>query len=233
MKNRIFAGVAVLALVPTAALAQWSDDFESYGDGELLYHVGGWSGFFDEMNVAARATSAEAHRGNRSILIGPGTDAVHPFSGEFTSGRWTLSAWMFMARTDHLDDTYFIVHNEFNFNGPFRWTIEMQFDVSTGTVLDDFRPETPIPIAYDRWARIQINFDLDNDVQTTWYDGQFLSTGTVRLEPSFPLAIANVNLFSAGATSYYDDIRIVPAPGALTLLGLGAFGLVGRRRRRR
>ncbi|MCL4195976.1 MAG: hypothetical protein KJZ69_00670 [Phycisphaerales bacterium] len=232
MKKQSLAVAAALALVPPAALAQWSEDFESYGDGQLLYHVGGWTGFFDDPAVAARASGERAHSGNRSILIGPGTDAVHPFSGEFTSGRWTLSAWMLMARNDHVEDTYFIVHNEFNLVGPFRWTIEMQFDVSTGTVLDDFRPETPIPIAYDRWARIRIDFDLDNDVQTTWYDGQLLSTGTIRLDPSFPLAIANVNLFSAGATSWYDDIRIVPAPGAPALLGLGALALIGVRRHR-
>ncbi len=232
MKNTLLAGALVLVLAPSNALAQWSDDFESYGDGELLYHVGGWSGFFDEMNVAGRATSAQAHSGNRSILISRYTDAVHPFVPNYTSGQWTLSAWMLMFREDHVDDTYFIVHNEFEFPGPFRWTIEMQFDVSTGTVLDDFRPETPIPIAYDRWAQIRIDFDLDNDVQTTWYDGQFLSTGTVRLDPTFPLAIANIDLYSDGATSYYDDIRIIPAPGALALLGLGGIGFAGYRRRR-
>lgn len=232
MNAAALAGIAALATAAGSASAQWAEDFESYGDGQLLYHVGGWSGFFDEMTVAGRATSAQARSGNRSILVGPGTDAVHPFIPNYTSGQWTLSAWMYMAREDHVEDTYFIVHNEFEFPGPFRWTIEMQFDYSTGTVLDDFRPETPIPIAYDRWARIRIDFDLDNDVQTTWYDGQFLSTGTVRLDPSFPLAIANVNLFSAGATSYYDDFRIIPAPGGAALMSLGALAIAGRRRRR-
>lgn len=234
IKRTLTCGLLALALTPAVACAQWTDDFESYADNELLYHVGGWSGgLFDDPRVAARATNARTHRGDRSILIGPGTDAAHPFAGEYTSGRWTLSAWMFMARDEHFDDTYFIVHNEFEFGGPFRWTIQMQFDATTGTVLDDFRPDTPIAIAYDRWAQIRIDFDLDNDVQTSWYDGQFLSTGTIRTDPSFPLAIADLNLFSAGAISYYDDIRLVPAPGGLLALGLGGLSMFGGRPRRR
>lgn len=232
MKKPIVAAIAALAIAPAAALAQWSDGFESYSDGQQLYNVGGWTGWDDTQSASGTATSAQAHSGDLSILIGPTADAIHPFSGEFTSGQWTLSAWMFMYRNDHIADTYFIVNNEYNHGGPWVWTIEMQFDVSTGTVLDDFRNETPIAIAYDRWAEIRIDFDLDNDTQSTWYDGQLLSTGTMTRNANDPLVIANIDLFSTGATCYYDDFNIIPAPGALALLGLGGIGFAGRRRRR-
>ena len=55
----------------------------------------------------------------------------------------------------------------------------MQFDVTNGRVRDDFRPEDVVLIEYDRWVEIRIVFDLDNDTQTTFYDGIFLSTGTM------------------------------------------------------
>lgn len=234
MKKAILIGIAAVAFSPALALAQWSDGFESYGDGQLLYNVGGWTGWDDSSGAAGTATSARAHSGNQSISAGASADAIHPFSGEYTSGQWTLSAWMFLGRDDHSADTYFIVNNEYNHGGPYSWTIQMQFDVTTQTVIDDyaaFRVGSPLDIAYDRWAEIRIDFDLDNDTQTTWYDGQQLSTGIMAYAGG-PLAIANIDLYSTGATAYYDDFNIVPAPSALALLGLGGIGFAGRRRRR-
>lgn len=231
MNKAILIGIAAIAMAPATALAQWSDGFESYGDGQLLYNVGGWTGWDNSSGAAGTATSAQAYTGSRSIVAGPSADAIHPFSAEFTSGQWTLSAWMFLSRNDHIADTYFIVNNEYNHGGPYSWTIEMQFDTSTQRVLDDFRTENAVSIAYDRWAEIRIDFDLDNDLQSTWYDGQLLSTGILAYAGG-PLEIANIDLFSTGATCYYDDFNIVPAPSALALLGLGGIGFAGRRRRR-
>lgn len=230
MKKAILVGIAALVIAPATAMAQWSDDFESYGDGELLFNVGGWTGWDNSMGASGTATSEQAHTGNRSVRIDGGADAVHPFSG-YTSGQWTLSAWMLMFRNDHTSDTYFIVNNEYAHGGPYQWAIEMQFDVSTGTVLDDFRSETPIAIAYDRWAEIRIEIDLDGDTQSTYYDGQLLSTGTWATRGG-AVAIANIDLFTLGARSFYDDFNIIPAPGALAMLGLGGIGFASRRRRR-
>jgi len=232
MKKAILIGIAAIAMAPAMALAQWSDGFEAYGDGQLLHNVGGWTGWDDLMGASGTATSAQAHSGNQSILAGPSADAIHPFSGEFTSGQWSLSAWMLMFRNDHVADTFFIVNNEYSHGGPYTWTIELQFDTATQRVLDDFRTENAVNIAYDRWAEIRIDFDLDTDAQSTWYDGQLVSTGTMTRDPSDPRVIANIDLFSTGATSYYDDFNIVPAPSALALLGLGGIGFAGRRRRR-
>ena len=229
MRRSLMVSMVAIAGFASASSAQYFDGFEAYASGTLLDNVGGWAGWDNSPAAAGTATNAFAHTGENSIIIGPGADAVHPFTG-FTSGQWTMTAWMLLFRNDHTSDTFFIVNNEYNHGGPYVWTIEMQFDVTTGTVLDDFRPETPIPIAYDRWAEIRIDFDLTNDTQTTFYDGQLLSTGTMTRAAGNPLVIANIDLFTLGATSYYDDISIIPAPGAMGLLAVSA-GLFLRRRR--
>ncbi len=212
-------------------MAQWSDGFESYASGTLLDNVGGWAGWGNSPAAAGTATNAQAHSGENSIIITGGADAVHPFAGEFTSGQVSLTAWMLLFRNDHTTDTFFIVMNEYTHAGNWTWTIEMQFDTATGNVLDDFRPETNvIPIAYDRWAEIRIDFDLDADTQTTFYDGIELSTGTLTRSAGDPLEIANIDLFTMGATSYYDDLSVVPEPSSCLLVLIGVGALLRRRR---
>ena len=230
MKKAILVGIAAVAIAPAAALAQWSDGFESYGDGQQLFNVGGWTGWDNAQSATGIATIARAHSGLQSILVGPEGDAVHPFSG-YTAGQWTLSAWMYLGSDQHVSDTFFIVNNIYNHGGPYQWAVELQFDISTGNVLDDFRTETPVAIAYDRWAEIRIDIDLDANTQSTSYDGSLLSTGVWNVRGG-DIAIANIDLFTNGSSVFYDDISIVPAPSALALLGLGGIGFAGRRRRR-
>ncbi len=225
----ILVSMIAVAGLASAASAQWSDGFEPYPLGPL--NAGGWDGWDGLPGARGVVTNAFSHLGDQSILISGGADAVHPFAGLFTSGQWTLTAWMLMFQNDHTADTFFIVNNEYNHGGPYTWTIEMQFDVTTGMVLDDFRSHTPIPIAYDQWAEIRIEFDLTTDAQTTYYNGAMLSTGTMTRVAGDPLVIANIDLFTLGATSYYDDFNIVPAPGAMGLLALGAGAFMRRRRR--
>ena len=53
MKRVIAAlGVAALIWMPTAALAQWSDNFDSYDAGTKMDGVGGWAGWDDDGTAA-------------------------------------------------------------------------------------------------------------------------------------------------------------------------------------
>lgn len=229
MRRSLMVSMVAVAGFASASSAQYFDGFESYANGQLLSNVGGWFGWDNSPAAAGTASPNFAHTGERSIRI-TGTDAVHPFSG-FTSGQWTLTAWQYIALNDFTADTYFIVNNRYNHGGPYTWTIEMQFDITTRNVLDDFRPETnTIPIVFDQWSEIRIEFDLTNNTQTTFYNGVELSTGTMTRSAGDPLVIANIDLFSTGGTAYYDDISIIPAPGAMGLLAVSA-GLFLRRRR--
>lgn len=220
------AGVAV-AMACSGAQAQWSENFDSYPDGTVLDGVGGWFGWDGSPAAAGVVTSKQSRSGPHSIAISGGADAVHPLSG-YTSGQWTLTAWNYQGRADLTADTYFIVNNDYTHGGPYEWTIELQFDVSTGTIIDDFRGGSA-PIAFDQWAEIRFEIDLDADTVDTYYNGSLLSSGQYAIRGG-PAAIANIDLFTTGATSFYDDISLVPAPGSALLLALGA-GFATRRRR--
>ena len=222
MKKGTFVAMIAVAGMTSAVSAQFDlrvaaqplsetsevflDGFERYPLGAL--NAGGWDGSAGARGVV---TDAFSFTGTKSIEISGGADAVHPFAG-IRSGVHTVTAQMLLFANDHTTDTFFIVNNEYNHGGPYTWTIEIQFDAATGTVLDDFRPHTPILIAYDRWAEIRIVFDLDNDVQTTFYDGTMLSTGTMTREAGDPLEIANIDLFTLGARCFYDDITVEAGP---------------------
>lgn len=227
-RTALLLSVAALAFAPAAAMAQFSDGFEAYSDQQLLDNVGGWFGWDDDSNFAGVATTAQAHSGKMSVEIA-GADAVHPFSG-FTSGQWTLTAWQYIGEGDHTADTFFIINNIYNHGGPYQWTAEMQFDVDTKKVLDDFRDESnDIDIAFDRWVELRFEIDLDADTMDSYYDGTLLSSGQYAIRGDDP-EIANIDLFSTGGTAYYDDISITPEPTSCLLLLLGSA--VMRRRRR-
>jgi len=227
-------GVAVLG---SQALAQdWSDGFEAYSNGQVLFGVGGWSGWDGSQGVAGSATTARAHEGTKSVLIEPNDDAIHPFTG-LTTGSGTMTAWMYLAQGDHVADTYYICQNEYADFGPYQWIIEVQFDVTLGVVLDDFRDETNnINIAYDQWAEITFDIDIDNDTLTTHYNGVELSTGQLFIRGGVA-EFKNIDLYSTGATNYFDHLSVLglgsggggfditltgPCPGQKTLAWTGA-----------
>ena len=84
MRKSILVSVIALAGLASAASAQFFDGFEAYPDSPLF--AGGWDGWDGSPGARGVVTSAFAYAGEKSIMISGGADAVHPFSGEFTSG---------------------------------------------------------------------------------------------------------------------------------------------------
>lgn len=131
--------------------------------------------------------------------------------------------------------TYFIMNNVYNHNGPYEWAIEMHMDPMTGMVneqIHDPNGTMATPLIYNTWVEIRVDFDLDFDFFHAYYNNVLIATGswTTSLYPT--LAFANVDLYAPhNEPVYYDDFNLVPAPGALAILGMAA--LFGVRRRRR
>lgn len=138
-------------------------------------------------------------------------------------GTWQYRAWNYCPSTfpTGTSSHYFIVNDVLNnsSSGPSRWILQVQFNHVAGTVRDDMRA-TPgaTPIIYNAWVEIVATFDLDNQCASVTYNGHNIGNG-----PLFPTGwttpgtpqVANLDLFTVGATSYWDDItltRIIDGP---------------------
>ena len=234
MRRAIFVlgAVAAITCLPTLAMAQWADDFDSYPLGPA--NAGGWAGWGGSAASEGVITDAVSLSPRNSIQVGGSPtgagndDAVHPFAG-YTSGQWTITAHQYIP--DALaSTTYFIVNNQYSHPGPFVWSVEISANPG-GDYLDDFRPESNvIPVVLDQWVEFRMEIDLDADTMDTYVGGVLLSTGTYTRNPGDPLEIANIDLFTTGnQTAHYDDLSLVPEPASCLLLAAGAVLALRRR----
>jgi hypothetical protein len=217
-KCSIFAGAAALFVLAGGASAQWSDNFDSYSDGQLLDGVGGWAGW-DGIGIdAPYASSAQSRSAPLSGAVGNGySDGVHPYSG-YTSGAWVYTAYQYIpSGLDGL--TYFILNNEYNHGGPYDWAVEMHMDPATGMVTEEIQNlygngTAEVPIVYDQWVEIRVDFDLDNNTMETFYNGQLVSAGTWNIRQGGLLELQSVDLYAPhSATVYFDDMSLEAAGG--------------------
>ena len=227
----LLGAVVVLACLPAAAVADWEDDFDSYADEELLYHVGGWTGWDDNADYAGVVSSAYARSAPHSIEIAGDTDAIQSFTG-VDSGQWTFTSWMYTP-SDLTSLTSFIVQNLYSHGGDKQWAVEIHFDPDTDLAWDIYRdPEAAhgLPIVYDEWVELRLEMDFDADYVEMYYGGDLLDSGLWAIRGG-PVEFANLDLYAFLVASpvYWDDLSLVPEPAAIVLLALLAG--VGLRRR--
>lgn len=220
--------IAAAGLLPAVAMAQWSDNFDAYTPGSILGQ-GGWKGW-DGVPSAAGVVSADVARSLRlSQKINNTSDSVHEYTG-VAAGPWTYTAWQYIPGA-FTGTTYFILNNMYTDGGPYDWSVQLSFDGATGFVLDDLRTSAPLPFVRDAWAEIRVEFDLTANTIAQYYNGNLIASGTWTTGTSSLLNLAAVDLYGGTGTNvYYDDMRLIPAPGGAALLGLA--GLVAARRRR-
>jgi hypothetical protein len=197
--------------------AGWSDNFDTYENGTLLYHVGGWTGWDDNPAAAGTVSNVQAYSGPHSIAVNDTADAVHPFAG-IEGGQWIFTAWQYLP-SDLSGMTYFILNSYYQHGGPYYWTVELHFDPATDQVYDALRDggaAHPLPIVYDQWVEIRCEIDLSGGLGWVdqYYNGQLLFSGDWIVGSVGQLAIGNVDLFAPHQTVvYYDDLSLVPDTG--------------------
>ncbi|MCC6678825.1 MAG: hypothetical protein IT436_16975 [Phycisphaerales bacterium] len=229
MKIRgVLFAIAAAGMVPVAAMAQWSDNFDSYSPG-TINGQGGWQGWDGNPAFAGTVTSALALSAPNSQQINSASDSVHLYSGVST-GMWTYTAKQYIP-SSFTGSTYFILLNTYNDGGPYDWSVELQFLGGTGQIVDDLRASNPVTFVRDAWAEIRIDFDLTANTISQFYNGSLIASGTWTTGTPSVLNLAAVDLFGGTGTDvYYDDMRLIPAPASAALMGLA--GLLSARRRR-
>ena len=233
MKRLFMMSCAALALT-AAAHATWIENFDGYALGTVLDNVGGWYGWDNTPSAAGTVVNDQWLSSPHAIGVSNtlGNDAVHPFD-PITEGAWTFTAYQYIP-SGLVGTTYFILNNVYNHGGPYEWGIEMHMDAGSGMVNEQIRDAggaNATPIVYDQWVEIRVEFDLDLNTVDAYYNNVSIASGTWTTAGYPTLAFANVDLYAPhDQPVYYDNLSLIPAPGALALLGLA--GLMGVRRRR-
>lgn len=150
---------------------------------------------------------ASALGGNEGFYAAP----LYP-----TTGTWQLRGWNFVPSSQiGLQSNYCILNDTFSGNSPFAatWITQTQFNHVTMTVNDDQRPASQAaPIVYDQWVEVVTTVDLTNQCVSITYGGLSVGNGALYIAGwntgVGPLGIANVDLFTIEAGSFWDDLSL-------------------------
>ncbi len=215
MKVGQFASVLLIGLAwaGAPALAQWSENFDSYAVGPLVpnggwevWYTGGADGFVDN----TRSSSAP-----NSLRDMSASDMVHRFS--ISGGVWVFRIKVFISSAN-TGDGYVIMLNTYD-QPPTadNWSVQVRFGGNDNLVEAEWTPLETVPLIRDQWVELRANIDLVNDVLDLYYNNAPLSvgrswTGNVSSPPG-TLTIAALDLYSQTMDNiFYDDASLQPVP---------------------
>lgn len=208
----------------------FSENFDAYTVGSNVHGQGGWKGWFNDANAGAFVDDAFSVSASNSINISTTSDLIHEF--DQAGGVWVVRAMQYIPG-DYAGQSYFIMQNKYDDAGAdLNWSVQVQFDSATGTVLNDGGASGgSMPYVTDEWKEIRVEIDLDNNIQTFFYDGTQLYSGswTDQFAPGAgALEIGAIDLFANGASPvYYDDVTITAQGGAPYAVSLSADPTAG------
>ena len=194
-------------------MADWSDNFDSYEDGQYLDgdpEDGGWHGWAGDPLAGAYVVNDEFLSEPHSVELVDSEDLVHEFEG-IDSGLWTFTCYVFIP-SEIIGSPFFIMLNTYSDAGPNHWSTEVEFNTVTDMV-ESYNDEASLPLIYDEWVEIRNDIDLDADMQAFHYGGDLLIEKSWSAGASGPGGLTEiqcVDLWSASATMhYYDDFSLV------------------------
>ena len=202
----------VVCLIPAAAQANWSDNFDAYPPGNLA-GFGAWQIWYSGGNDAV-VTPNQALSAPHSVRIDPNTDVTNVMGGPYNAGHWLFRGWCYVP-TAATGSQYCIFLNTYNPGD--NWSAQILFDSSANVVEDD-RTGAPgggdptLPLIRGRWVEVTLDIDLGTNIQTCTYNSVVLytDTWTDHVSGGGALRIAVIDLFSNNASSvYWDNLELL------------------------
>lgn len=206
--------VAVL-LVSGSALAQWSDNFDSYLNGSALHGQGGWQGWGNNPAATAYVTNVQRRSLPHSADIRPTSDIVQQFTG-VSAGQWVMTGWSYVP-AGISGEQYFILLNTYPASVNNNWSTEFLLDMTLNVVKDYDNPNSPtLPLIRNQWVEVRVEIDFAADQQKVFYNGALLTqeSWTGGAAPGGALRLQALDLFSNAAPSIYWDDLVLQRAGA-------------------
>jgi len=220
--------LAVLLCLPVIALADWSENFDTYPVGSPITGQGGWENW--GLGSDAYVSDFVSRSPSNSLEVAGSSDVVHRYTG-YTSNKWLYKTWVYIP-SNFSGISYFILLNTFS-PPSYAWSVQFNFDSADGLVhcdcgLDPGNVDI-IPYVTGVWSEIRVYIDLDEDWTQIFYDGVLLDDPGLPDHPTLgggypwtegvfggesnPLNIGAVDLYAHlnPTEIYYDDMSLEPA----------------------
>jgi hypothetical protein len=207
----------------------FSDTFDSYSPGTFPCTGGGcagpngWSIWYSG-GQPGQIVSGTAQSGTNFLQEVPAADITQ--TGSLTSGQYTVRAYQYSPTSD-LGNAYFIVMNSYNGTpGLNTWSIEIEFNGTTGSIRDDINGVYPPPAQYtgpivgtmvrDQWVEVRAEINLNTNRYNFFYNGVQLINNQVYTPTTSPVPTPGIyclDLYSDTSTSVRYDTVSVQAVG--------------------
>jgi hypothetical protein len=226
---RRFARVAALvaAGIAAPAMAQFSDNFDSYQVGPSC-DQGGWKGWDDNDNACGVISDEQANSPGNSMKIigseGPlGDDAVHEFVG-IEGGKWVFIVNTYVP-SGATGAGFIILLNTYSDGGDKNWSLQVGVDADFGEIQDDpiniVPPVDTLPLILDEWVEFRAEIDFDADTVDYFYnneqfveDKSWIDGVTGGGQPRVQAIDLYANEPPIGSSGmYFDDVSLQPAGG--------------------
>lgn len=206
------AGAHTATPAPRPLTYLWSDNFDSYQDGQRLDGTpddGGWKGWDNISTSGSTVTDTQAQSTPNANLIQTQTDVVHEFL--VTSGPFTFTAWQYIPE-NFSGKTYFILLSHYQDNGSKNYAVTISADAATNMVESENDAMT-LPLKKGRWVELRTEANLTSDWFTVYYDNELLVqkhySNQCNNTGGGPLTLQAIDLRSTNATAaYYDDLSL-------------------------
>lgn len=203
---KLFLALAMCTLFAGVAIADWSDNFDSYSVGGIIGQ-GGWTGWDDNPAWDALVTADQAMSAPNSVSIIQTSDIVQQYTG-YTSGMWSMSGYCYIP-AGSTGTQYFILLSIYVPGGTNEWCLQLRFNSATGLV-SAAEGGGSTPIINNQWVKAEVIIDLDTNNQTIFYND--VNLGTIPWSTNATLNIGALDLFGNNASPiYWDDLKLEPS----------------------